>query len=316
MKLSALELLRCPPCRSALTPEITSQDGAEITAGQLQCTGCRHVYPIVDAVPRFVESDSYTEAFSFEWNVHRTTQVDSATGRKDSEVRFAQNLPFAASELAGKRVLDVGCGTGRFAEIALKHGATVVGVDLSLAVNAAYKNIGTHPRMHIVQGDVFKLPLALESFDFIYSLGVLHHTPDCRKAFEQLPPYLKPGGVVTITVYTNRNKYYVAATDFWRRWTTRMPKRVLYAFCHVAIPLYYVFLIPGIRQIGLGVFPINMDPRWRWRVLDTFDCYSPTYQTHHSYPEVFEWFETAGLQNLRIVEPAVSVIGTKASAAR
>jgi SAM-dependent methyltransferase len=311
MKLSALEVLRCPACRSTLTPKIDAQDGAEIRTGSLTCDNCRASYPILESVPRFVESDSYTEAFSFEWNVHRTTQVDSATGAQDSAIRFAQNLPFPAAQLEGKRVLDVGCGTGRFAEIALTHGATVFGVDLSLAVNAAYKNIGTHPRMHIAQADVFRLPLALDSFDFIYSLGVLHHTPNCRKAFEQLPQYLRPGGIVTITVYTDRNKYYVKATDFWRRWTTKLPKRTLYAMCHVAIPLYYLFKIPGLRQIGLGILPINMDPRWRWRVLDTFDCYSPTYQTHHSYPEVFEWFETAGLRDLKIVEPAVSVIGTR-----
>src|SRR5262245_3660079 len=133
MKRAALEVLRCPACRSTLTAEVQREEGAEIRSGSLRCSGCRASYPIVDSVPRFVDSDSYTEAFSFEWNVHRTTQVDSQTGRKDSEVRFAQNLPFPAEQLKDKWVLDVGCGTGRFAEIALKHGANVVGVDLSLA---------------------------------------------------------------------------------------------------------------------------------------------------------------------------------------
>ncbi len=311
MKLSALELLRCPACRSRLTVTVEAEDRGEVKTGQLRCVPCQTSFPIVDCVPRFVESDSYTTAFSFEWNVHRTTQVDSVTGKTDSEDRFANSLAMPLRELEGKVVLDVGCGTGRFAEIALKYGATVVGVDLSLAVNAAFENVGRHPRMHIVQADVFRLPLELEAFDLIYSLGVLHHTPNCRKAFEQLPPYLKPAGKVAITVYTDRNKYYVKATDFWRRWTTRLPKRLLYALCHVAGPLYYLYLIPGIRQLAMGIFPINMDPRWRWRVLDTFDCYSPTYQSHHSYPEVFEWFEKAGLGGIRVVEPAVTVIGTK-----
>jgi SAM-dependent methyltransferase len=198
--------------------------------------------------------------------------------------------------------------------VALKYGATVIGVDMSLAVDAAYKNLGTHPRMHIIQGDVFRLPLCQGLFDMIYSLGVLHHTPDCRRAFEQLPQHLASQGTVVITVYTNSNKYYVASTNFWRRLTTRLPKKLLYAISHVAVPLYYVYRVPVLRQIGMGIFPINMDADRHWRVLDTFDCYSPRYQSFHSYPEVFEWFETASLERLRVREPAVTVIGSSAAA--
>jgi SAM-dependent methyltransferase len=220
-------------------------------------------------------------------------------------------MPFPLEELKGKLVLDVGCGTGRFAAIALKYGATVIGVDLSYAVDAAFKNMGEHPHMHIVQADVFRLPLKRDAFDLIYSLGVLHHTPNCRQAFEQLPQYLKRGGSVVITVYTNQNKFYVMSTNFWRRITPKLPKRLLYALCHVAIPLYYVNRIPILRYIGQGIFPINMDPDRHWRVLDTFDCYSPTYQSYHSYPEVFRWFEAQRLTKIRIVEPAVTVMGER-----
>ena len=282
-----------------------------MVAGQLGCVKCGTIFPIVGGVPRFVSSDSYADAFSFEWNLHRTTQLDSSTGKTDSVDRFAQSLGFPLSELKGRLVLDIGCGTGRFAEIALNNGATVVGVDLSLAVDAAYTNIGTHPRMHIVQADVFRLPLAVDAFDVIYSLGVLHHTPDCRKAFEQLPPHLRPGGKVVITVYTDRNKYYCMSTNFWRRWTPRLPKRLLYALSHVAIPLYYLYKIPGLRVIGMGLLPINMDPRAKWRVLDTFDCYSPAYQSYHNFPEVFEWFEKAGLRDIRAIQPEVTLVGSR-----
>jgi SAM-dependent methyltransferase len=314
MKPFVLRVLRCPVCASSLEVTAGQTIADEIVAGQLTCTGCSAGYPIVRGVPRFVSSDSYADAFSFEWNVHRTTQLDSATGKTDSVERFTKSLGFPLSELSGKLVLDVGCGTGRFAEIALNNGATVVGIDLSLAVDAAYKNIGAHPQMHILQADVFNLPLALEAFDVIYSLGVLHHTPDCRRAFEQLPPHLKPAGKVVITVYTDRNKYYCRSTNFWRRWTPRLPKQLLYALCHIAIPLYYIYRIPGLRVLGMGIFPINMDRRAKWRVLDTFDCYSPTYQSYHNFPEVFGWFEAVGLRDIRAIEPEVTVVGTRAPA--
>ena len=310
MKLSMVQWLQCPACGESLTCQVGTQEGQEVREGTLVCGGCRANYPIVRSVPRFVASDGYVGNFSFEWTVHRTTQVDSQSGRSDSADRFAQSLPFPLQDLKGKLVLDVGCGTGRFAEVVLKHGGTVIGVDLSFAVDSAFANMGEHPNMHIAQADIFHLPLKRGCFDLIYSLGVLHHTPDCRKAFDQLPKHLKPGGAVAITVYTNQNKFYVMSTNFWRTVTPKLPKRLLYALCHAAIPLYYFNQIPVLRYIGLGLFPISMDPDWRWRVLDTYDCYSPVYQSYHSYPEVFAWFEAQGLTRIRVVEPTVTVMGT------
>ena len=83
-------------------------------------------------------------------------------------------------------VLDVGCGAGRFAEIALRTGAKVVALDYSTAVDACYANLGHHENLEVVQGDVYALPFVGRSFPFVYSLGVLQHTPDVRTAFAAL----------------------------------------------------------------------------------------------------------------------------------
>jgi SAM-dependent methyltransferase len=152
----------------------------EVKEGSIACR-CGRSVPIKSGIPRVVRDDAYVGNFSFEWTVHRQTQLDSANGTRESEERFAEAMDFPLADLKDKVVLDIGCGTGRFAEIVLKYGGTAVGIDLSYAVDAAYRNMGSHPRMHIVQADVFELPLKEDSFDLIYSLGVLHHTPGPRR---------------------------------------------------------------------------------------------------------------------------------------
>ena len=59
------------------------------------------------------------------------------------------------------------------------------------------------------------------------------------------------------------------------------------------------------------LFPINRNPKSEWRVLDTFDWYSPKYQSKHTYEQVFRWFESCGLEDLRVIETPIAVKGHK-----
>jgi 2-polyprenyl-3-methyl-5-hydroxy-6-metoxy-1,4-benzoquinol methylase len=151
-------------------------------------------YSIVRGVPRLVESEKYAKSFGYEWKRFSRTQLDSASGTTRSRDAFLEKTGLSLEQLQGKTVLDVGCGMGRFAEIVARAGARVVGIDLSSAVDAAAENLSSFENAAIVQADVFSLPFARESFDVIYSIGVLHHTPDTREAFLKLAFHLKPGG--------------------------------------------------------------------------------------------------------------------------
>jgi SAM-dependent methyltransferase len=285
-------------------------DAEEVATGSLSCA-MGHVFPIVRGVPRFVAQDAYTRSFSYEWQRFWHTQLDSFTGRHDTRDRLQASLNFPLAELRGKRVLDAGCGMGRFAEIVLNHQGEYIGLDYSFAVDAAYANVGTRPGVHLVQADVFRLPFADDTFDLVMSLGVLHHTPDPRGAFASLPRVLKPGGRLSITVYDAGNKVYVMNSRFWRRFTTRLPARILHVLSYAAVPLYYLWTLPGLGWLFRSVAFISLERDWRWRVLDTFDWYSPRYQSWHTHHEVFGWFKENGFEQVEVLKPSVSQIGVK-----
>lgn len=287
----------------------TSFEG-ELSTGELRCTN-GHTFPITRGVPRFVGDDAYTSSFSYEWTRFRKTQLDSFTGRTDTKDRLQASLNFPLEQLEGKLVLDAGCGMGRFAEVVHRYGGQYVGLDYSFAVDAAYANCGQFNGVHFVQGDIFQPPFEEESFDLVMSLGVLHHTPSPHDAFGRLTRLVKPGGHLSVTVYDAGNKVYVANSRFWRRFTTRMPKRLLHVLSHAAGPLYYLWTLPVLGGLLRSMAFISLERDWRWRVLDTFDWYSPRYQSWHTHHEVFGWFKENGFREVEVLAPSVSQIGRK-----
>ena len=194
MKAFALDFLRCPRCGGALALASQTVQRDEIIAGTLSCQPCRTSFDIVDGIARFAPRSNYTTNFGMQWKKFRQTQLDSYTGLPISQTRFYAQSGWTPAVLAGKRVLDAGCGAGRFTEVALAAGAEVMAVDFSEAVDACYLNHSANPQFNVVQADILKLPFKRKSFDYVFCFGVLQHTPDPRAAFLALPEQLKPGG--------------------------------------------------------------------------------------------------------------------------
>jgi SAM-dependent methyltransferase len=267
---------------------------------------------------RFVDQQDYAGSFGFQWLKYDKTQLDSG-GDTRSEIDFTRKTGLRGEDLKGKLVLDVGCGMGRYAEVVSRWGARVVGIDLSAAVEAAAQNLDRYPAT-VFQADLFSLPFAQESFDYIYSLGVLHHTPDCEQAFKKLPPLLKAGGGIAIWVYSAYNKWY-RSSDLYRNLTRRMPRKLLHSLCYGTIPLYGVhkilrkvpFIGGPVAGILAYLIPMSFESDPDWRILDTFDWYSPWYQSKHTYEEVFRWFESCGIEDLHVAGVPVSVRGRKST---
>lgn len=302
-----LAILRCPDCSGllAMQPEAFS------------CKVCLRDFPKIGSLYRFVEAENYASSFGFEWGKYARTQLDTDRSH-ESETTFREKTGFTPEQLAGKLVLDVGCGMGRFAQVAGGWGAKVVAVDLSRSVEQAAENLADKPNIWVAQADLFRLPFATGSFDYVYSLGVLQHTPNAEAAFKALPGFLKPGGMIAIAVYSGYNKWY-RMSELYRRITIRMPLGLLHALCHVAVPLYYVHrvlkvipLVGSALSAGLKyLLPVSLHPVKEWRILDTFNWYSPPYQSKHTYEEVFRWFEDCGLRDLRVLHNTISVQGRR-----
>ena len=312
MKQLLVKFLVCPSCQKNLTLKVKEREGEEIREGVLTCPRCRRRYPIVNFIPRFVRADKYVGNFSFEWQTHRTNQLDSYNKNNISRETFIEKTGFTKKDLQGKLVLDAGCGMGRFMEIPANHGAIVIGVDLSFAVETARLNLKKRRNCHFIQADIFQLPFRKKTFDAIFSIGVLHHTPDTKKAFTMLPPLLKTGGKIAVWIYgENTFRPYDYFSRYWRRLTPFIPKRLLYALSHLAVPLYWTYKIPVLGILINLLIPYATNPNPRWRILDTFDWYSPEYQWKHTYPELAEWYEEAGVKVSRILKYEASLLGVK-----
>lgn len=302
-------LLCCPDCGASL------QEGDE----GYRCSACQRDFPVVRGVARFVHAQNYADNFGYQWQVFSRTQLLP----EYAERHFRRKTGLTESDLHGKVVLDVGCGMGRFAEVATRWGAKVIGVDLSAAAEVAARNL-TDRNFTALQADIFALPFVPGSFDCIYSVGVLHHTPDCEKAFKILPQFLKPGGSIAVWLYSGYNNWY-RFSDQYRKITHRISPRRLHGFFRIAVPSLY-WLDRGVQSVPLvgpsisgllrHVFPVNRNPNPQIRILDTLDWYSPKYQSKHTYEQVFRWFESCGLENLTVGGVPISVKGQKPHSGR
>jgi ubiquinone/menaquinone biosynthesis C-methylase UbiE/uncharacterized protein YbaR (Trm112 family) len=299
VKNGLLALLVCPACGGQLVDRSQAwAPGQELVDGSLRCPG-GHSHPVRRGVPRFVETNRYASNFAFEWSVHDTTQLDGEQ-RRESEATFREKTGLEPEHLRGKLVLDAGCGMGRFTEVAARWGATVVGVDLTTAIDSAAANLAGRPNVHLAQADVF----------------ALHHTPDTRAAFDRLPRLLKPGGLIAIWVYSTRLRRWSWTSDAYRLLTRHVPGPLLYRACAIANPMYELRTrlgrrSPALAMVAGGALPTSMHPHPEWRVLDTFDWYSPRYQRKHSPAEVQAWFHAHGLADVRALECETAVVGRR-----
>jgi SAM-dependent methyltransferase len=242
-------------------------------------------------------------SFGFEWN-----NFDEV---RDEDERFAEVYfrDLDLTSLDGKIGLDAGCGKGRYTRFLAEHLAATAALDGSSAVEAAARNLAGRPSVVVVKSDLRTAPFAPGSFDFISSLGVLHHLDDPREGFDRLLAHLAPGGRILLYLYSRPPRFGLRAVALslaaaLRTATVRLPHRLLKVLsAPVAAGLYWGVVVPGAYGDRRGVAGLAGLPMGAYRgkpfrslVLDTFDRLSAPVEHRYVWKDLAPWFSETGME--------------------
>jgi SAM-dependent methyltransferase len=273
----------------------------------LICAGCGAEFPIADGIPRFLTKEATSEAFGYEWTHY------SALTEADRNEFLGWISPLAPADFEDKVVLDCGCGKGRHIFLAAQFGArAVVGIDLSNAVEAAYRNTRDLANVHVIQADIHHLPFKAP-FDLAYSIGVLHHLPVPKHGFLAMASHVKPGGRASAWVYGKEGNLWIEkmVDPVRKNLTSKLPKFATRILCFFPAVVLYAglkfFYLPAksrpwlkkllpysdyLCSISSYSFAENF-----WNVFD--QLVAPT-AFYHTRDEVSDWLKTAALREIQV----------------
>jgi 2-polyprenyl-3-methyl-5-hydroxy-6-metoxy-1,4-benzoquinol methylase len=313
LRQETLDLLVCPKCDADMPLDLAISNKNEIDdilTGSLKCSGCKTDYPITNGIARFVETkEDYCENFGFQWQKWKDIQIDRLAGHKLSETRFLNDSGWSSDWLAGKLILDGGCGAGRFSDVAASSGARVISCDLSNAIDVCRETTLTHHGLvDCIQASLFELPFRKGTFDGVFCMGVIQHTPDPARVIRSLPQFLKSEGKLAYNFYEKSIFCWGQFIKYGLRFITRhMSVEKTLKLSHFLVKIffpitYFLASIPKIRILNFFI-PIcashlpelSKEQQYTWTLLDTFDWYGPSYEIRQRHTEVADMVSSLGL---------------------
>jgi len=297
--------------------------GVELLDDRLSLVCARgHAFERVEGIPYFTPAQTYADAFGTQWNHFRRTQLDSYTGttitRDRTRAAVGENV---WNDLGGQLVLECGCGAGRFTEVLLDRGASVVSVDLSNAVLANQENCPQGPRHRIARADLGRLPFERQRFDGVFCLGVVQHTPDPEETIEKLYAQVKPGGWLVLDHYTYTFGWFLSLKPVTRQVLRRLPPetglRATSMITDALLPLHR--RARGIpRKLLNRVSPVvsyyttypELDDTLQreWALLDTHDSQTDRYKHFRTVGQLRSLFQALGLEQVHVAEGVNGVV--------
>ncbi len=251
---------------------------------------------------------------------------------------FANLAELGAYLAPKKRVLDAGCGNGRVtALLASSYDGPIVGIDLN-AAPVAEANLAEFKNVTVREKDLLGDLTDLGEFDFIYCQEVLHHTADPRRSFLNLANQLAPGGEFAIYVYRVKAPLREFADDFVRDAIKDMPyeeamqeSKSITDLGRILSELKDEIEVPEVKVLGIKagkytpqrlMYHFFLKCFWNdelsehENIVINYDWYHPATSTRHTFEEVAEWFEAAGLKIVQEFEDeyGITMRGVKATA--
>ena len=300
----------------AVWPEFccpSHQERLEIESDWLFCP-CGEVFAQRQGIPRFVNKRTYVDAFGVQWKRYRLTQLDSFSGAPITEERTRRCLGEEVwANLAGRHVLECGCGAGRFTEILLKRGACVTSIDLSEAVEANQENFPQSSTHRIAQADILHLPFKRRQFDLVFCLGVIQHTPNPEITVAALAEQIKPGGHIVIDHYTYNLSEFTKLSAILRLFMKRLPPTTGLEWTErmvkVLLPLHRWVRRSRLAQMALSrVSPVvcyytaypqlSEEMQYQWSLVDTHDSLTCWYRYFRTRSQIEKTMKSLGLQKI------------------
>ena len=297
MRKELLDYLACADCGSAFELKTDDPDDA-IISGEVLCPKCGTSYPIIRGILRYldgIKTDAdlrrvYADSFGHQWTTYQWL-------RDEDEAEFYAITELGPENFRNVKVLDAGCGGGRVARFVARDAEVFIGADLSIAVEKAAQLCADIPHAHFVQCDVRRMPLRRAFFDVVYSHGVLHHTPNTKASFDNLPSLVKPGGILYVALFRATFPPLRLSDGLIRSVVSRLPISAVDRFCDALAHLHRMPNASNVKRF----FWFSLQATHEIRKCCLYDWYAPRFHHEHTVTEVMQWFRDAGFPDVRYI---------------